>query len=111
MTLVAGGAGLIFRGELEITSDNQVCLERGDLQIQLLGSRFTWLDTGTHEGLLNAAHFIEPIETRQGSKVACREENCDGQRLAISRTNMRDGESLRKNAYGQYLLSLVENKQ
>ncbi len=95
------------RGELEITTVNQMYLERGDLNVELLGRGFAWLDTGTHESLLQAAQFVETIEKRQGYKVACLEEIAlhngwlsKGQVLAI-------GQSMRKNDYGQYLISLV----
>ena len=100
-----------FRGELEITSVNQAYLARGNLEVQLLGRGFAWLDTGTHESLLDAAHFVETIETRQGYKVACLEEIAMANGWLTKEQIRVIGESLRKNGYGQYLLSLVENKQ
>jgi len=100
-----------FRGELEITSVNQAYLARGNLEVQLLGRGFAWLDTGTHESLLDAAHFVETIETRQGYKVACLEEIAMANGWLTKEEIRVIGESLRKNGYGQYLLSLVENKQ
>ncbi len=95
------------RGELEITSINQAYLERGDLNVELLGRGFAWLDTGTHESLLEAAHFVETIEKRQGYKVACLEEIAYINGWLSSNDLIRIGKSLSKNAYGQYLLSLV----
>jgi glucose-1-phosphate thymidylyltransferase len=96
------------RGELEITSINQAYLERGDLNVELLGRGFAWLDTGTHDSLLEAAHFVETIEKRQGYKVACLEEiaYCNGwlSREAVEQI----GNSMSKNSYGQYLLNLVK---
>lgn len=97
------------RGELEITSVNQAYLARGDLNVELLGRGFAWLDTGTHESLLEAAQFVETIEKRQGYKVACLEEIAwrngwiDGDAL------MTQGRALEKNGYGQYLISLLES--
>ena len=98
------------RGELEITSINQKYMERGDLNVELLGRGFAWLDTGTHESLLEAALFVETIEKRQGYKIACVEEIAwrnnwlsDDQVLQVAKT-------LSKNNYGQYLADLMGNK-
>ncbi|MCY1337338.1 Glucose-1-phosphate thymidylyltransferase 2 [compost metagenome] len=96
------------RGELEITSINQVYLERGDLNVQLLGRGFAWLDTGTHESLLEAAHFVETIEKRQGYKVACLEEIAYYNDWLSANDLQRIGKSLSKNSYGQYLISLIK---
>ncbi|AYC33297.1 glucose-1-phosphate thymidylyltransferase [Pseudomonas cavernae] len=98
------------RGELEITSINQVYLERGDLNVELLGRGFAWLDTGTHESLLEAAHFVETIEKRQGYKVACLEEIAFNNGWLNKEDLQRIGHSLSKNCYGKYLLSLVNLK-
>ena len=96
------------RGELEITSINQAYMERGDLHVELLGRGFAWLDTGTHESLLEAAHFVETIEKRQGYKVACLEEIAFINGWLTADDIQRIGRALSKNGYGQYLLSLVE---
>lgn len=96
------------RGELEITSINQAYLERGDLNVQLLGRGFAWLDTGTHESLLEAAHFVETIEKRQGYKVACLEEIAFYNDWLSANDLHRIGKALSKNSYGQYLLSLIK---
>ncbi|WP_296217721.1 glucose-1-phosphate thymidylyltransferase RfbA [Pseudomonas sp. UBA2684] len=96
------------RGELEITSINQAYLERGDLNVQLLGRGFAWLDTGTHESLLEAAHFVETIEKRQGYKVACLEEIAFYNNWLSANDLQRIGKALSKNGYGQYLLSLIK---
>ena len=96
------------RGELEITSINQAYLERGDLNVELLGRGFAWLDTGTHESLLEAAHFVETIEKRQGYKVACLEEIAFYNGWLTVDDLQRIGQSLSKNSYGQYLLSLAK---
>jgi len=96
------------RGELEITSINQAYLERGDLNVELLGRGFAWLDTGTHESLLEAAHFVETIEKRQGYKVACLEEIALYNGWLTTDDLQCIGQSLSKNSYGQYLLSLAK---
>lgn len=94
------------RGELEITSVNQAYLERGDLSVELLGRGFAWLDTGTHESLLEAAQFVETIEKRQGYKVACLEEIGYLQGWLTWEELQEAGRNLAKNGYGQYILSL-----
>jgi glucose-1-phosphate thymidylyltransferase len=95
------------RGELEITCINQAYLDRGDLLVELLGRGFAWLDTGTHESLLEAAHFVETIEKRQGYKVACLEEIAFNNGWLSSEELSKTGNELKKNSYGQYLLSIV----
>lgn len=94
------------RGELEITDVNKAYLERGDLNVELLGRGYAWLDTGTHESLLEASTFIETIEKRQNLKVACLEEI--SYRMGyIDRNKLVElAEPLKKNAYGQYLIRL-----
>lgn len=94
------------RGELEITSINQVYLERGALSVELLGRGFAWLDTGTHESLLEAAQFVETIEKRQGYKIACLEEIGYLQGWLSWDELQSAGQKLFKNSYGQYILSL-----
>ena len=95
------------RGELEITTVNQMYLERGDLNVELLGRGFAWLDTGTHESLLEAAQFVETLEKRQGYKVACLEEIAFNQGWLSQEQILKIGQSMSKNDYGQYLISLV----
>ncbi|CAH1235578.1 dTDP-glucose pyrophosphorylase 2 [Vibrio harveyi] len=96
------------RGELEITSINQTYLEKGKLTVDILGRGFAWLDTGTHESLLEAAQFVETIENRQGYKVACLEEIAlNNQWMSKEQIKMR-ASLMSKNSYGDYLLSLVE---
>lgn len=95
------------RGELEITTVNQMYLERGDLNVELLGRGFAWLDTGTHESLLEAAQFVETIEKRQGYKIACLEEIALNNGWLTKEEVLGMGQSMSKNAYGQYLISLV----
>lgn len=98
------------RGELEITSINQAYLERGDLNVELLGRGFAWLDTGTHESLLEAGLFVETIEKRQGYKIACLEEIAFNNGWLKKEELLRIGTSLNKNSYGQYLLQLAGEK-
>ncbi|WP_010664239.1 glucose-1-phosphate thymidylyltransferase RfbA [Marinilabilia salmonicolor] len=98
------------RGELEITSVNQEYLDQGKLKVELMGRGFAWLDTGTHESLLEASQFIETLEKRIGLKVACPEEIAYQQKWINKGQLRKIGESLSKNQYGQYLLSLAERK-
>jgi len=95
------------RGELEITTVNQAYLDRGDLNVELLGRGFAWLDTGTHESLLEAGLFVETVEKRQGLKVACLEEIAYANGWLSADDLRRIGATMSKNAYGQYLLSLA----
>lgn len=95
------------RGELEITSVNNAYLAQGDLNVQLLGRGFAWLDTGTHESLLEAAQFVETIERRQGYKVACLEEIAFNNGWLSVDAVREVGKSLSKGCYGRYLLDLV----
>ena len=96
------------RGELEITSVNNAYLERGQLSVELMGRGMAWLDTGTPQGLLKAAEFVEAVQSRQGYFIACIEEIAY-RRGFIGASRLRAlGESLRKTAYGQYLLAVAD---
>lgn len=95
------------RGELEITSVNQEYLKRGKLHVELLGRGFAWLDTGTNETLLNAAQFVETIETRQGYKIACLEEIAFKNGWLGEHDLSLLAQRLSKSGYGEYLLKLV----
>ncbi len=95
------------RGELEITSVNQAYLERGDLSVDLLGRGYAWLDTGTHESLLEAGMFVQTIERRQGLKICCPEEIAFNNGWLTTEQVIRAGDCLAKNGYGQYLLKVV----
>ena len=96
------------RGELEITTVNQEYLKRNDLKVQLLGRGFAWLDTGTHDSLMQAGQFIETIEKRQGLKVACLEEIAYSMKYINKVQLTKLAEPLKKNGYGQYLLKLAK---
>jgi len=96
------------RGELEITSVNQLYLTEGRLKVELMGRGYAWLDTGTHESLLEAAQFIETIEKRQGLKVACLEEIAFEQGYISKEQLIALAQPLLKNQYGQYLLRCAE---
>jgi len=96
------------RGEVEITSVNQAYLDRGDLHVELLGRGFAWLDTGTHESLLEAAQFVGTIETRQGYKVACLEEIGFKNGWITDAQLAAQAKALSKSPYGRYLHSLLE---
>ena len=98
------------RGELEITSINQAYLERGDLAVELLGRGFAWLDTGTHESLLEAGMFVETIEKRQGYKIACLDAIAFNNGWLSKAQLKAQGEALSKNSYGQYLLDLIKEE-
>ena len=96
------------RGELEITDLNKMYLEQGTLQVERLVRGFAWLDTGTHDSLLEASHFVQTIERRQGFKIACLEEIAFKQNWLTLAQLQRAGEQQKKNSYGQYLLNLVK---
>lgn len=95
------------RGELEITDINKVYLEMGELNVELLGRGFAWLDSGTHESLLQASQFIETIEKRQGLKVACLEEIAFNMGYIDRAQLLNLAEPMKKNDYGQYLIRLA----
>ena len=96
------------RGELEITDVNRVYLEQGALQVQTLGRGYAWLDTGTHDSLLEAGQFIATIEKRQGLKVACPEEIAWHSGWIDAEQLERLADPMKKNGYGQYLLRLLQ---
>jgi len=95
------------RGELEITDVNRRYLEWGELACEVMGRGMAWLDTGTHESLLEASHYVETIERRQGLKIACPEEIAYRQGWIDAAGVERLGQAMAKNAYGQYLLALL----
>jgi glucose-1-phosphate thymidylyltransferase len=96
------------RGELEITSINQEYLKQQNLKVELLGRGFAWLDTGTHDSLMEAGQFIETIEKRQGLKVACLEEIAYNMKYINKEQLKKIAEPLKKSGYGQYLLKLAK---
>jgi glucose-1-phosphate thymidylyltransferase, short form len=98
------------RGELEITDLNKEYLARGTLHLEILGRGFAWLDTGTHESLLEAGMFFETIEKRQGLKVACVEEIAFRMGYVDADQVRRLAEPLKKNGYGEYLLQIIKNR-
>lgn len=95
------------RGELEITSVNEAYLNRGDLRVELMGRGYAWLDTGTHDSLLEASSFIQTIEKRQGLKVACLEEIAYEEGFITAERVLELAQPLAKNGYGQYLIKRV----
>ena len=99
------------RGELEISDINNLYLREGDLEVELLGRGFAWLDTGTHESLLEASTFIEMVEKRQNLKIACLEEIAYRMKYIDAAKVLALAEDMKKNEYGQYLLRLVEQDQ
>ena len=98
------------RGELEITDLNRCYLERGQLNVEIIGRGYAWLDTGTHDSLLDASQFIATLEKRQGLKVACPEELAYRQGWIDAEQLTRLAQPLAKNAYGQYLLALLQDR-
>lgn len=96
------------RGELEITCLNEMYLQQGKLNVEILGRGFAWLDTGTHESLLEAAQFVETIEKRQGYKIACLEEIAFNNRWLSKQSLKKLAMPFLKNSYGQYLMQLIE---
>ena len=97
------------RGELEITTVNEEYLKRGNLQVELLGRGFAWLDTGTHDSLIDAGQFVQTIEHRQGYKIACLEEIAYKNGWINKEQVLKIAKPLSKNGYGQYLKELVKD--
>ena len=96
------------RGELEITDVNLAYLKRGDLNVEVLGRGFAWLDTGTHDSLIDAGQFVQTVEHRQGLKVACLEEIAFRRGWVSAEHLVKQGELLGKTGYGQYLLRVAD---
>lgn len=107
---IAAGIKPSARGELEITDVNRAYLEAGKLKVELMGRGMAWLDTGTHDSLLDASQFIATIERRQGLKVACPEEIAYRKGYIDAAQLRQLAEPLKKNGYGQYLLRILEDK-
>ena len=104
---IAKNIKLSARGEMEITAVNNTYLEKGELNVILLGRGMAWLDTGTPEGMLKAAEYIEAVQSRQGFYISCLEEIA-WRRGFINKEQLREiGESLKMTDYGQYILSLI----
>jgi len=97
------------RGELEITTVNEAYLKQNKLKVELLGRGFAWLDTGTHDSLIDAGQFVQTIEHRQGYKIACLEEIAYNNKWISKEKVLEIAEPLSKNTYGQYLKELVKN--
>jgi glucose-1-phosphate thymidylyltransferase len=99
------------RGELEITSVNEAFLQSNELELQIMGRGFAWLDTGTQESLFDASSFIEVIEKRQGVQVACLEEIAWRKGWISDEDMLRLAEPMKRNAYGQYMINLVKHRR
>ena len=98
------------RGELEITDLNRIYLENGELDVTLLGQGFTWLDTGTHESLVEATNFVKTVETHQHRKIACLEEIAYLNGWITKEQVLETYEELKKNQYGRYLKDVLDGK-
>jgi glucose-1-phosphate thymidylyltransferase len=98
------------RGELEITDLNRIYLEQGNLNVELLGQGFTWLDTGTHESLVDATNFVKTVETHQHRKIACLEEIAYLNGWITREDVLKIYEEVKKNQYGQYLMDVLDGK-
>ena len=98
------------RNELEITDLNKIYLENGELDVEILGRGFTWLDTGTHESLVEATNFVQSIEEHQHRKIACLEEIAYRHGWISKEKILAEAEDMKKNQYGQYLINYVEGK-
>jgi len=107
---IAAGIQPSLRGELEITDVNRVYLDNHQLNVELMGRGMAWLDTGTHESLLEAGQFIATIENRQGLKVACPEEIAYRKGYITAAQLDALAQPLKKNGYGQYLMRLLTDK-
>ena len=108
---IAAGVRPSARGELEITSVNNAYLDRGQLSVELMGRGMAWLDTGTPEGLLKAAEYVEAVQSRQGYYIACLEEIAYRRGFIDAAELRRLGEGLKKTAYGKYLLSVADEAE
>ena len=98
------------RGELEITDINRIYLEKGALNVELLGQGFTWLDTGTHESLVDATNFVKTVESHQHRKIACLEEIAYLNGWISKEEVLKTYELVKKNQYGQYLKDVLDGK-
>jgi glucose-1-phosphate thymidylyltransferase len=107
---IAAGLKPSARGELEITDVNREYLRRGQLRVEVMGRGYAWLDTGTHESLMQASNFIQIIEERQGLKISCPEEIAFRMGYIDAAQVARLAEPMRKNEYGRYLLDLIEHR-
>jgi len=100
-----------WRGELEITDINKIYLQQGNLSVEVMGRGYAWLDTGTHESLLEAHQFVQTIEHRQGLKIACPEEIAYNQEWIDAKQLERLAQPMLKNSYGQYLIQILKEPQ
>ena len=98
------------RGELEITTVNEIYLTQGNLSVEIMGRGYAWIDTGTHDSLLEASQFIATLEHRQGLKIACLEEIAYRKQWIDATQLEKIAQSFAKNAYGQYLFNLIKEK-